>query len=163
MTARRESFRIWRLFSARRRSAWKIAGEAFTATRPCVRASGSRFAQAGILDMSEPVIKLQPLTPEEILALLKRILYIHAKHYEWDPGVTDEQIAALVQNLAGRMGADVLLTPREVVRDFTGLLNILRQNPAESFDSLTAKLDIKPAGQEGPVQDGGEPFAEFEL
>lgn len=127
------------------------------------RLSGSRFAQAGILDMSEPVIKLQPLTPEEILALLKRILYIHAKHYEWDPGVTDEQIAALVQNLAGRMGADVLLTPREVVRDFTGLLNILRQNPAESFDSLTAKLDIKPAGQEGPVQDGGEPFAEFEL
>ena len=77
--------------------------------------------------------------------------------------MTDEQIAALVQNLAGRMGADVLLTPREVVRDFTGLLNILRQNPAESFDSLAAKLDIKPAGQEGPVQDGGEPFAEFEL
>lgn len=127
------------------------------------RLSGSRFAQAGILDMSEPVIKLQPLTPEEILALLKRILYIHAKHYDWDPGVTDEQIVTLVQNLAGRMGADVLLTPREVVRDFTGLLNILRQNPAESFESLAAKLDIKPADQAGEESGGESQFAEFEL
>ena len=126
------------------------------------RLSGSRFAQAGILDLSEPVIKLQPLTPEEILALLKRILYIHAKHYDWDPGVTDEQIAALVQNLAGRMGADILLTPREVVRDFTGLLNILRQNPTESFDSLAEKLDIKAEAPSGE-DTGGEQFAEFEL
>ena len=127
------------------------------------RLSGSRFAQAGIVDMSEPVIKLQPLTPEEILALLKRILYIHAKHYDWDPGVTDEQIVALVQNLAGRMGADVLLTPREVVRDFTGLLNILRQNPEASFESLAAKLDIGSSGQTETADGGDAQFAEFEL
>ena len=126
------------------------------------RLSGSRFAQAGILDLSEPVIRLQPLTPEEILALLKRILYIHGKHYDWNPGVTDEQIAALVQNLAGRMGADVLLTPREVVRDFTGLLNILRQNPAESFASLAEKLDIRPADA-AAAGDDNDQFAEFEL
>lgn len=126
------------------------------------RLSGSRFAQAGILDLSEPVIKLQPLTPEEIMALLKRILYIHGKHYDWNPGVTDQQIAALVQNLAGRMGADVLLTPREVVRDFTGLLNILRQNPAESFDSLAEKLDIRPADA-AESGDDSDQFAEFEL
>ena len=53
--------------------------------------------------------------------------------------MNDEQIAALVKNLAGRMGAQALLTPREIVRDFTGLLNILRQNPAESFDSMSEK------------------------
>jgi hypothetical protein len=127
------------------------------------RLAGSRFAQAGIIDMSEPVIKLQPLTPEEILALLKRILFIHASHYEWNPGVTDAQIAVLVQNLAGRMGAETLLTPREVVRDFTGLLNILRQNPAESFETLAAKLDIKPADEgESEARTSAE-FAEFEL
>ncbi len=77
--------------------------------------------------------------------------------------MTDEQIVTLVQNLAGRMGADVLLTPREVVRDFTGLLNILRQNPAESFESLAAKLDIKPANEAGDSRDDGGQFAEFEL
>ena len=60
------------------------------------------------------------------------------------------------------MGADVLLTPREVVRDFTGLLNILRQNPAESFDSLAEKLDIRPADA-AESGDDSDQFAEFEL
>ena len=124
------------------------------------RLAGSRFAQAGVRDYSEPVIKLAPLTPEEILALLKRILYIHSRHYDWSPPVSDEQMALLVSNLAGRMGADLLLTPREVVRDFTGLINILRQNPDESFETLAARLDIKPADK-ATVED--EQFAEFEL
>lgn len=126
------------------------------------RLSGSRFAQAGIFDFSEPVIRLQPLTPEEITALLKRILYIHSRHFDWDPKVGDAQIAALVKNLAGRMGAEALLTPREIVRDFTGLLNILRQNPAENFDSLAARLDIRPADA-APAQDETNPYAEFTL
>lgn len=127
------------------------------------RLSGSRFAQSGIVDFSEPVIHLQPLTPEEIMALLKRILYIHSCHYGWDPNVNDEQIAALVKNLAGRMGADSLLTPREIVRDFTGLLNILRQNPGESFASLAARLDIRPANEEVKEENESNPYAEFTL
>ena len=126
------------------------------------RLSGSRFAQAGVADFSEPVIHLQPLTPEEITALLKRILYIHNMHWQWSAPVSDEQIAALVKNLAGRMGAEALLTPREIVRDFTGLLNILRQNPGESFDSLAGRLDIRPANEE-KAQDEGNPYAEFTL
>ena len=72
------------------------------------------------------------------------------------------QLAALVKNLAGRMGAEALLTPREIVRDFTGLLNILRQNPAESFDSLASRLDIRPADEE-KAQDEDNPYAEFTL
>ena len=59
------------------------------------------------------------------------------------------------------MGAEALLTPREIVRDFTGLLNILRQNPAESFDTLASRLDIRPADAQ-PVQEDN-PYAEFTL
>ena len=126
------------------------------------RLSGSRFAQSGIVDFSEPVIRLQPLTPEEIMALLKRILFIHSRHWGWEAPVSDEQIAVLVKNLAGRMGADSLLTPREIVRDFTGLLNILRQNPGETFDSLASRLDIRPADEE-VQKDEANPYAEFTL
>ena len=60
------------------------------------------------------------------------------------------------------MGAEALLTPREIVRDFTGLLNILRQNPSESFDSLAARLDIRPADEQA-VKDEDNPYAEFTL
>jgi hypothetical protein len=124
------------------------------------RLSENRYSAAGRQDFSAPVLRLETLTPEELLALLKRILSIHAEHNEWTPPVTDAQLAALVANLAGRMGADSMLTPREVVRDFTGLLNILRQHPEESFDSLVASLDIKPADKESAAE---EEFAEFEL
>ena len=73
------------------------------------------------MDYSAPVLRLEMLTPEELLALLKRILTIHSAHYAWEPRATDAQLASFVTDLTGRMGADSLLTPREVVRDFTGL------------------------------------------
>jgi len=50
------------------------------------------------------------------------------------------------------------------VRDFTGLLNILRQNPGESFESLATRLHIEPAGDAADTgRDDADQFAEFEL
>ncbi len=110
------------------------------------RLSGNRFAddnaenRYGVKDFRTPVLKLAPLSPEELLALLKRVSYIHSVHYNWEVPVSDEQLALFVSDAVGRMGADVLLTPREVVRDFMGLLNILHQNPNTSFDAVVSKL-----------------------
>ena len=55
----------------------------------------------------------------------------------------------------------VLLTPREVVRDFTGLLNLLQQNPEESFESIAGTLEIRPADRTENGETGE--FAEFTL
>ena len=41
-----------------------------------------------------------------------------------------------------RIGADTLLTPREVLRDFVALLNLLQQNPEESFESLVGEVQF---------------------
>ena len=120
----------------------------------------NRFAGEGVQDFAGPVLTLPPLTPEELLALLKRIVSLHAIRYDWTPPVTDEQLAAFVTGIASRMGADVLLTPREVVRDFTGLLNLLQQNPGATFEALAGELEIKPADKEAEVS---EEFAEFTL
>lgn len=132
------------------------------------RLSGNRFAAEGaemlygVRDYRTPVLKLAPLTPEEILALLKRAAYIHSVHYGWTPPVSDDQLALFVADAAGRMGADVLLTPREVVRDFIGLLNILHQNPGTTFESVASDLvKSTPSASEGSGQD--DLFAEFSL
>lgn len=125
------------------------------------RLRANRFAGDGVQDFASPVLALAPLTPEELLALLKRIVVLHALRYDWTPPVTDEQLAAFVTDIASRMGADVLLTPREVVRDFTGLLNLLQQNPGESFESLAGSLEIKPADSRENEETGE--FAEFSL
>ena len=37
-----------------------------------------------------------------------------------------------------RAGAEELVTPREIIRDFLMLLNILQSNPNENFDTLMA-------------------------
>ena len=45
---------------------------------------------------------------------------------------TDEQTAFLSSCLA-RAGADVMITPREIIRDYMSVLNILYQNPDVTF------------------------------
>jgi len=69
--------------------------------------------------------------------------------------------------LLSRLGADQLLTPREITRDFLGLLNILLQNPNISFSALINEQDffIKSAEQD-PEQITAESdalFAEFDI
>ncbi len=125
------------------------------------RLASNRFATAGKRDYRGPVLTLDPLTPEELLALLKRIMYIHSVHYDWNVPISDEQLLTFVRSLTEKMGAETLLTPREVVRDFTGLLNLMHQNPEESFESLVSGLDIKPANME--TESVEDEYAEFDI
>ena len=66
-----------------------------------------------------------------------------------------------------RLGADQLLTPREVTRDFLGLLNILHQNPAATFEGLIGKQEfqVKSAEKDPEQIDGAteDLFAEFDI
>ena len=65
------------------------------------------------------------------------------------------------------MGADQLLTPREVTRDFLGLLNILYQNPDVSFSQLIndEKFQVKNAKSNPEATDDfiDDIFAEFDI
>ena len=67
----------------------------------------------------------------------------------------------------GRLGADQLLTPREVTRDFLGLLNILHQNPGTTFDELINKQGFSvQSAEKDPEQIDEESdnlFAEFDI
>ena len=76
---------------------------------------------------------------------------------EWTPPISEEELAAFMRDMASRIGADTLLTPREVLRDFIGLLNVLRQNPGTSFSSLVKATAFAPADRD-PEEDD---FTEF--
>jgi hypothetical protein len=45
-------------------------------------------------------------------------------------------LIAFMRIVANRLGADELLTPREVLRDFVSILNFIRQNPGVGFASM---------------------------
>ena len=65
------------------------------------------------------------------------------------------------------MGADTHLTPREVIRDFIELLDIVCQNPGADVDALL-KTDAFSGAVAAPVAAAGEKdvdaaFAEFTI
>lgn len=114
------------------------------------RLEESRYARNGLRDLFGPMIRLSVLIPEEIFVLLQRLRDLHGQHLNYTPTVTDEQIQNFMTETLNRLGADQLLTPREVVRDFVSILNILQQNPDQTFEALVQQNAAK-ASQ--PVND----------
>jgi hypothetical protein len=116
------------------------------------RLEESSYAKkGGLRDLSGPMIRLDVLTDEEIFLLLHRVRDIHAQNHGYKATITDDQITAFIDKSLERIGADQLLTPREVVRDFTAILNILQQNPDTTFETLVGELQ--------PMQSTADPEA----
>lgn len=131
------------------------------------RLSEGKFSQDGHQDMSGPVLRLQPLTSEEMLVLTEKLAGIHASLYGCQRNVTDEDLAAFIQIEYSRIGADQNITPREVIRDFIELLDIVVQNPGSSVRDLLqsdAFAYAKPElGQQKDNTNIDPQFAEFTL
>lgn len=127
------------------------------------RLTQGRFASEGLSDMLAPVIRLNPLTYEELLVLIEKLAYIHAGYFDYQRSLTEDDLVSFLQIEFGRVGSDSHLTPREVIRDFIELLDIVYQNPDASVSSLLGSRDFsfaKPALQE---QEVAPLYAEFKI
>ena len=102
------------------------------------RLAEGRFAREGMYDMLAPVIKLNPLTYEELLVLTEKLSDIHAGYFGYERTLGTEDLVRFLQLEYGRVGTDTHLTPREVIRDFVELLDILHQNPGTTIESILA-------------------------
>jgi hypothetical protein len=106
------------------------------------RLEESRFARDGFRDLTGPMIRLEVLSPEEIFALLQRLREVHGIHWKYEPRISNAQIQSFMNEALNRLGANQFLTPREVVRDFIAVLNILQQNPGASFETVVGADDF---------------------
>ena len=135
------------------------------------RLTQGRFAREDMTDMLAPVIHLQPLTYEELLVLAEKLADIHAGYFGYERTVTTDDLVRFLQIEFGRVGADSHLTPREVIRDFIELLDIMYQNPgadvAELLQSDAFSQAISAPGTNGSAGSGSgdvDPaFAEFTI
>ncbi len=113
------------------------------------RLSDSRYAELGYRDLSSPVIRLRRLSNNELLALVKRLTKLYMQREETDtPPLTDEQIERFLQVSVSRAGAEELLMPREMIRDYLSLLNILRDNKGLQFDDVMKDFESRPTKPE---------------
>ncbi len=87
-------------------------------------------------DMLAPVIKLSPLSHEETFVLLEKLSNIHSELYEYNSTISDKDILGFLKVEYKRIGAETLITPREIIRDYIELLNILYQNKNKTFDDI---------------------------
>lgn len=131
------------------------------------RLSDNRFSSQGFVDYTSPIIKLNQLSPEEIYLLMERLCELHSSHYSYTCSLGSAQLSTFLNLVVSRLGADQLLTPREITRDFLGLLNILYQNPELSFDSVVMEEGFSVKSAESDPEQIGENtddlFAEFDI
>lgn len=127
----------------------------------------SRLAEAHFSgqhkDLLSPVIRLLPLTYEEMLILIEKLADIHAGLYEYSQILTQQDMVDFIQTEFGRIGADTHITPREVIRDFIQVLDIIYQNPGMKVRTLLGSKDFTFAQNEVNEEATHADFAEFEL
>ena len=114
-------------------------------------------------DLLSPVIRLLPLTNEEMLILIEKLADIHAGLYEYDQIVTQRDMVDFIEIEFGRIGADSHITPREVIRDFIQVLDIVYQNPGISVRALLGSDSFQYAQNAVQEEAAASEFAEFDI
>ena len=127
------------------------------------RLAEGRFSRPGARDLLAPVIRLDPLTAEEMLVLCEKLSDMHAGLYGYDRRLETEDLAAFIQTEYGRIGADQNITPREVIRDFIELLDLLYQHPDQTISGLLASDDFSFAKSEAVSDRTEAGYVEFTL
>ncbi len=131
------------------------------------RLQEGKFSVEGARDMLAPVIRLEPLTAEEMLVLVGKLADIHADLYGYENYISDESLADFIKIEFGRIGADSKITPREVIRDFIELLDILYQHPDQSIEIILSSDEFSYAKSlepgDGPLSTTSDQYAEFTI
>lgn len=127
------------------------------------RLAEGRFSRPGARDLLAPVIRLEPLTPEEMLVLCEKLSDMHAGLYGYERRIGTQDLADFIRLEYGRIGADQNITPREVIRDFIELLDLMYQNPSMDMNALLRSEDFSYAESEAVSDRTEKIYAEFTL
>lgn len=127
------------------------------------RLAEGKFSKPGSRDLLAPVIHLEPLQPEEMLVLCEKLADMHGGLYGYTRKLSTTDLARFIKLEYGRIGADQHITPREVIRDFIELLDLLYQDPARTMDDLLDSEDFAYARSEAVSDEADQAFAEFTI
>ncbi|MBO4356008.1 MAG: ATP-binding protein [Clostridia bacterium] len=127
------------------------------------RLAEGRFSKPGSRDLLAPVIRLEPLSAEEMLVLCEKLSDMHAGLYGYERTVTTDDLVGFIKIEYGRIGADQNITPREVIRDYIELLDLLYQNPGTNVSEMLGSEEFSYSKSEA-VSDETEPeYTEFTI
>ena len=127
------------------------------------RLAEGHFSSADVKDLSAPIIRLQMLSQEEMYILVEKLLNIHAQLYNYTPDLSHNDLIYFLTVEYNRVGAQTHITPREIIRDFIELVNILHQNPQKSVSDILGDNSFQMAKGGLSDEDIHSEFQEFEI
>ncbi len=125
------------------------------------RLAESDIIKGGFKNLSGPVIRLIRLTDTEMFALITRLSVLYSQCYSYDIPLDRGQMETFLNLCQSKAGADMMITPREIIRGYISLLNILRQNPDADFESIMGVTLEKTVVSDSPSDPDALP--DFEL
>ena len=127
------------------------------------RLAVGKFSKPGARDLLAPVIRLEPLTPEEMLVLCEKLAGMHAGLYGYERKLGTDALVQFIKMEYARVGADQNITPREVIRDFIELLDLLYQNPGMDMEELLQSDDFTYSKSEAVSDEADRDYVEFTI
>jgi hypothetical protein len=121
------------------------------------RLAENSFVSDGLVDLSGPVIRLTPLTQEDLYVLLTKVRHVYASGDTSAYLVPDEALVAFMQHCSERVGDAYFRTPRSTIKAFCDLLAVLEQNPGASWREILGAVDLAPEANPDLVPFEDEP------
>jgi hypothetical protein len=125
------------------------------------RLSGGKFSGGDTRDLLAPIIRLKPLSMEEMYVLLEKLAALHGTLYGYEPDIKEAEYLDFLKAEYSRVGASEQITPREIIRDFIEVLNIVSQSENLRVPDVLASAGFtfaEPEKEEVSLE-----FTDFEL
>ncbi len=127
------------------------------------RLAEGHFATSELKDLTAPIIRLQMLSQEEVYILIEKLQSLHAQLYQYTPTLRQEDLLYFLTVEYNRVGAQTHITPREIIRDFIELLNLLHQNPQKGVADILGDNSFELAKGGLSEEELHSEFQEFEV
>lgn len=108
------------------------------------RLAENAFARDGLVDLSGPVLRLQNLTPEDLMILLSNIRLVFASGDPEKHLVPDDALHAFMEHCNRHVGEAYFRTPRNTIKAFVRFLAVLEQNPGTEWHDLVSRIEVAP-------------------
>ena len=126
------------------------------------RLTDGKFATKDMVNLMNPIIRIQRLNPDELYILIEKLKDIHSDLYEYDSKLKSEDLMNFIKIEDDRVGANKNITPREVIRDFIELLDLLYQNPNKNFNDIIKDKNFEFAEGDASTNDENNDTSDFE-
>lgn len=122
-----------------------------------------KFATEDTVNLLSPIIRLKRLTPDEMYILIEKLRDIHSDLHDYKSELTQENLMSFIKIEYERVGANTNITPREVIRDFIELLDILYQNPNKKYTDIIENEKFDFAKGDNTEAEENKEFEDFEV